>query len=122
MPIRPRGTGWSELQPGVQDAENIAIELYQVLKQAGEKERFVPGGSVSRGYYARQHVDAFPTEVAGLVLVDFSTPEQITEIPGFGYSPVLIKGSILRSDWSGGKRLAIASRWALLSGGCKRHV
>jgi hypothetical protein len=25
-------------------------------------------------FYARQYVDAFPTEAAGLVLVDFSTP------------------------------------------------
>jgi pimeloyl-ACP methyl ester carboxylesterase len=65
-----------------QDAKNIAIELYELLRQAGEREPFVlVAASVAR-FYAEQYINAFPTDVAGLVLVDPSTPEQIAEIPG----------------------------------------
>ena len=58
------GTGWSELQPGVQDAWSIAIELHQLLKQAGEKEPFVLVAASVAGFYARQYVDAFPNEAS----------------------------------------------------------
>ena len=113
------GTGWSELQPGVQDAKNIAIELHQLLKQAGEKEPFVLVAASVAGFYARQYVNDFPRDVAALVLVDSSTPEQIAEIPGSAYSPELIKRKHLevRLEW-----LKEASGWALLSGGCKPEV
>ena len=113
------GTGWSELQPGVQDAKNIAIELHQLLKQAGEKKPFVLVAASVAGFYARDYIDAFPTEVAGLVLVDSSTPEQIAEIPGSEYSPELIKRKHreVRLEW-----WKEASGWALVSGGCKPEV
>lgn len=113
------GSGWSELQPGVQDAKNIAIQLHQLLKPAGEKGPFVLVAASVAGFYARQYVDAFPTEVAGLVLVDSSTPEQIAEIPGSEYSPELIKKKHLevRLEW-----WKQASGWTLLRGGCKPEV
>jgi pimeloyl-ACP methyl ester carboxylesterase len=113
------GTGWSELQPGVQDAKNIAIELHELLKRAGEKEPFVLVAASVAGFYARQYVNAFPTDVAGLVLVDSSTPEQIAEIAGSEYAPELIKRKHLevRLEWC-----KEASGWALLSGGCKPDI
>ena len=113
------GTGWSEIQPGVQDAKNIAIELHQLLKQAGEKEPFVLAAASVAGFYARQYADDFPTEVAALVLVDSSTPEQIAEIPGSEYSPQLInkKHREVRLEW-----WKEVSGWALLRGICEPEI
>lgn len=113
------GTGWSEPQPGVQDARNISEELHLLLKEAGEQAPFVLVGASVAGFYARQYVDRYPTEVAGLVLVDSSTPEQIREIPGSAYSPELIKRKhreVILEWWKE------ATGWALLRGGCDAEV
>lgn len=76
------GTGWSERQPGVRDAGNISQQLHLLLKTAGEKPPFVMVAASVAGFYVRQYLAHYPAEVAGLVLVDSSTPEQIAEIPG----------------------------------------
>jgi pimeloyl-ACP methyl ester carboxylesterase len=113
------GVGWSELQPGVRDAKNISMELHQLLAQAGEKGPFVLVGASVAGFYARQYVDRYPSEIAGLVLVDASTPEQIQAIPGSAYSPELIKRKhreVMLEWWKE------ASGWALLMGDCKVEV
>ena len=109
------GVGWSELQPGVRDAKNISMELHQLLKQAGEKGPFVMVAASVAGFYARQYLDSYPSEVAGLVLVDSSTPEQIQAIPGSGYSEELIKRKhreVMKEWWKE------ASGLALLTGDC----
>lgn len=85
------GTGWSESQSGVRDAINIGQQLHLLLNTAGEKPPFVLVSASVAGFYARVYVDRYPAEVAGLVLVDSSTPEQIVEIPGSAYSPALIR-------------------------------
>ena len=113
------GVGWSELQPGVRDAKNISMELHELLKKAGEKGPFVLVGASVAGLYAREYVDQYPSEVAGLVLVDSSTPEQIQAIPGSAYSAELIKRKhreVMLEWWKE------ASGWALLVGDCKAEV
>ena len=113
------GVGWSELQPGVRDARNISMELHQLLTQAGESKPFVLVGASVAGFYARQYVDRYPSEIAGLVLVDSSTPEQIQAIPGSAYSAELIKRKhreVMLEWWKE------ASGWALLMGDCKADV
>jgi len=113
------GVGWSELQPGVRDARNISMELHQLLNQAGEKGPFVMVAASVAGFYARQYVYRYPSEVAGLVLVDSSTPEQIQAIPGSGYSEELIKRKhreVMKEWWKE------ASGLALLTGDCKVKV
>jgi pimeloyl-ACP methyl ester carboxylesterase len=57
------GVGWSELQPGVRDARNISMELHQLLTQAGESKPFVLVAASVAGFYARQYVDRYPSEI-----------------------------------------------------------
>jgi pimeloyl-ACP methyl ester carboxylesterase len=93
--------------------------LHQLLKQAGEKRPFVMVAASVAGFYARQYVDRFPSEVAGLVLVDSSSPEQLQAIPGSGYSEELIKRKhreVMKEWWKE------ASGLALLTGDCKAEV
>jgi pimeloyl-ACP methyl ester carboxylesterase len=113
------GVGWSELQPGVRDASNISTELHQLLKQAGESRPFVMVAASVAGFYARQYVDRYPSEVAGLVLVDSSTPQQIQAIPGSTYSAELIKQKHREVTLEWWKE---ASGWALLTGECEAAV
>lgn len=113
------GTGWSESQPGVRDANNISQELHLLLKAAGEKPPFVLVSASVAGFYARVYVDRYPAEVAGLVLVDSSTPEQIVEIPGSAYSPALIRQKhreVMIEWWKE------VTGWSLLRGDCKPEV
>lgn len=113
------GTGWSESQPGVQDANNIGQQLHLLLKAAAEKPPFVMVSASVAGFYARVYVDRYPAEVAGLVLVDSSSPEQIVEIPGSAYSPALIRQKhreVMLEWWKE------ATGWSLLKGDCKPEV
>ncbi len=113
------GTGWSELQPGIRDANHIAGQLRLLLQQAGEKGPFVLVGASVGGFYIRQFVATYPSEVAGLVFVDSSTPEQIEAIPGSAYSANLIRQKhreVMLEWWKE------ASGWALLAGDCNAEV
>jgi pimeloyl-ACP methyl ester carboxylesterase len=113
------GVGWSEPQPGLRDARNIAMELHQLLIKSGESKPFVLVAASVAGFYARQYVDRYPSEIAGLVLVDASTPQQIQAIPGSAYSAALIKRKhreVMLEWWKE------ASGWALLMGDCKVEV
>jgi len=118
-PYDRAGTGWSESQPGVRDANNISQQLPLLLKAAGEKPPFVLVSASVAGFYAREYVDRYPAEVVGLVLVDSSTPEQIVETPGSAYSPALIRKKhreVMLEWWKE------ASGWSLLKGDCKPEV
>ena len=113
------GVGWSELQPGLRDAQNITDELHLLLQQAGENAPLVLVGASVGGLYARQFVADYPSEVAGLVFVDSSSPEQIYAIPGSAYSAELIRQKhreVMLEWWKQ------ASGWSLLAGDCKADI
>jgi hypothetical protein len=40
-------------------------------------------GHAAGGFYVREYAREFPFEVAGIVLIDSSSPEQIDELPGW---------------------------------------
>lgn len=113
------GTGWSESQPSVQDAINISEQLHLLLKAADEKPPFLLVSASVAGFYGRVYVDRYPAEVAGLVFVDSSTPEQIVEIPGSAYSPALIRQKHREVMFEWWKE---ATGWSLLKGDCKPEV
>ena len=110
------GHGWSEPRSGPHDAETIARELHALLNQAGEKEPFVLLGHSAGGLYIREYARQFPSEVAGAVMIDSSSPRQIDELPGW------------RQDWEADKRnaprqllwerLRVWSGWERLTGNC----
>jgi pimeloyl-ACP methyl ester carboxylesterase len=76
------GLGWSESGPKPRDARQISSELHTLLGEASidEGPNVLVGHSYG-GLYARMYADRYPNEVAGVVLVDSSHPEQFTRSP-----------------------------------------
>jgi pimeloyl-ACP methyl ester carboxylesterase len=110
------GMVWSDPKPGVHDADGIADDLHAALAAAGEKAPLVLVGHSLGGPYIMDYTRKFPDQVAGLVFVDASHPDQIkrfreARIPGTestSLSPVLI---ILKDlSWSGVTRILLNSQ------------
>jgi len=70
------GLGWSEPQPDSSDADHIAANLHQLLAKANITGSVVLMGHSMGGVYIRDYLAHYPVGVAGLVLVDSSTPLQ----------------------------------------------
>lgn len=113
------GLGWSDPQPGARDAIHIAAQLHSLLQQAGEAGPFVMAGASAGGFYVRQYVATYPAEIAGVVFVDASVPEQSEALPGSKDSEARRKQRhhMARVEW-----LKETSGWARLSGQCKGEV
>ena len=76
------GLGWSESSPEPRDARQITGELHTLLKGAADTEGpYVLVGHSYGGLYAQMYAARYSEEVAGLVLVDSSHPEQFTRSP-----------------------------------------
>ena len=70
------GIGWSESADTARDADHIAADLHALLAKAGVRPPFVLVGLSRGGLYIRDYAAHNRGEVAGLVLVDSSTPYQ----------------------------------------------
>lgn len=106
------GHGWSDLRPGPRDADRIVSELHDLLNQAGVERPLVLVGHSAGGLYVREFARRFPAEVAGVALLDASSPRQLDALPGWraayernrrGY-PGRLRWEKLRV-WSGWERL-----------------
>jgi pimeloyl-ACP methyl ester carboxylesterase len=75
------GMGWSERGPEPRDAKQVTGELHTLLKDADTEGPYVLVGHSYGGLYARMYAAQYPNEVAGVVLVDSSHPEQFTRSP-----------------------------------------
>src|SRR5215213_742837 len=75
------GMGWSEPGPEPRDARQISSELHTLLRDADTEGPYVLVGHSYGGLYARMYAARYPNEVAGVVLVDSSHPEQFTRSP-----------------------------------------
>src|SRR5215207_4027128 len=75
------GMGWSERGPEPRDARQVSSELHSLLKGAGTEGPYVMVGHSYGGLYARMYAARYSEEVAGVVLVDSSHPEQFTRSP-----------------------------------------
>jgi pimeloyl-ACP methyl ester carboxylesterase len=73
--------GWSDPTAEPQDAQQSARDLYTALQKAGIQGPFVVAGHSYGGLVVRAFADQYPQEVAGMVLVDASHPDQWTRIP-----------------------------------------
>jgi pimeloyl-ACP methyl ester carboxylesterase len=76
------GLGWSEGGPEPRDARQITSELHTLLANADIPGPYVLVGHSVGGHYARVYADRYPEEIAGMVLVDSSHPEQFERLPG----------------------------------------
>src|SRR4051794_23167552 len=77
------GQGWSDDASHPQDSRAIATDLYALLNAAGEHGPYVLVGHSLGGIYAMTFAAQYPGDVAGMVLLDSSTPEQFTALPDY---------------------------------------
>jgi len=77
------GQGWSEDAVSPRDGVQSAEDLHTLLDVAGEHGPYVLVGHSTGGTYAMTYAARYPQQVAGMVLLDSSSPEQFTQMPAF---------------------------------------
>ena len=71
------GRGWSE-SAAPQDGVAIATDLHTLLARAGEPGPYVLAGHSFGGLYVMTFAARYPDQVAGMVLLDSTSPHQFT--------------------------------------------
>ena len=79
------GEGWSGTGPGAQDGHELATDLHGLLQAANVPPPYVLAGHSVGGAYALVYAARYPRQVAGVALIDSSTPHQfdLADYPGF---------------------------------------
>lgn len=77
------GQAWSDDVTTPQDGVEAAEDLHLLLASAGEEGPFVLVGHSIGGPYAMIYAAQYPEQVAGMVLLDSSSPRQLTDIPSY---------------------------------------
>jgi pimeloyl-ACP methyl ester carboxylesterase len=77
------GQGWSDDLAHPQDGVAVAADLHTLLARAGEHGPYVLAGHSSGGTLALTYAARYATQVAGMVLLDSSSPHQYTDQPDF---------------------------------------
>jgi pimeloyl-ACP methyl ester carboxylesterase len=75
------GVGWSDAQPDQPDSQNIALRLHSLLHNAGIKPPYILVGHSIAGIHVRVYQKMYPNDVAGIVLVDPSHPDEMNRLP-----------------------------------------
>jgi pimeloyl-ACP methyl ester carboxylesterase len=75
------GLGWSRRSRRPRDAQTIAMELRDALREAALEPPYVLAGHSFGGLPVRAFADLYPELTAGLVLVDASHPDQWVRWP-----------------------------------------
>lgn len=74
------GIMWSDAKDSRQDAAAVTEDLHKLLKGAGISDRLVLVGHSIGGPYTRTYVGKYGEQVAGLVMVDPSQPDQVARL------------------------------------------
>jgi len=77
------GQGWSDDVAAPQDGLAVAADLHALLGRAHEAGPYVLVGHSAGGSYAMVYAARYPDEVAGMVLLDSTSPDQFTVLPDF---------------------------------------
>lgn len=85
------GQGWSDDLDKPQDGVTVAADLHTLLDAAGERGPFVLAGHSIGGPYALTYAALYPEDVAGMVLLDSSSPRQFADLPAYGLQYALMK-------------------------------
>jgi pimeloyl-ACP methyl ester carboxylesterase len=75
------GLGYSESSSQPRTSKVIATELHALLQAAGIAPRYVLVGHSLGGFDVRLYASLYPSDVAGMVLVDSSHPAQFDRLP-----------------------------------------
>ena len=70
------GVGWSDPPSSPRTGASVAGDLHEALHGAGVLPPYVMVGGSVGGEYVRIYTARYPTDVAGLVLVDSAVPDQ----------------------------------------------
>jgi pimeloyl-ACP methyl ester carboxylesterase len=92
------GFGWSENDPEPESPQRTAENLHTLLKNAGIEGSFVMVGHSKGGLYVREYAALYPQDVAGIVLLDSSHPDQFVRYPEMlkGDTPILSKMPLIQ--------------------------
>jgi pimeloyl-ACP methyl ester carboxylesterase len=103
------GILWSDPASGSRNATAIAMDLHRLLVSAGEHPPYVLVGHSMGGPYAVSFTQHFGQEVAGLVLVDPSHPQQFVRSAAITGEGAPVVGLMLRVQtwlgWTGMNRI-----------------
>ena len=86
------GIMWSDPRPGPQSGRLVAEDLHNALAAAGELPPFILVAHSIGGPYAMIYTKSYGRDVAGLVLVDASHPDQVERLKSL--TPVTLQGSL----------------------------
>jgi pimeloyl-ACP methyl ester carboxylesterase len=77
------GYGWSDPALSPEDGRAVATNLHALLSAAGVAPPYVLAAHSSGGVYARIFAGMYPTDVAGVVMLDAQPAEVYTDLPGW---------------------------------------
>jgi pimeloyl-ACP methyl ester carboxylesterase len=80
------GVGWSDPPSSPRTSASIVSDLHEALYRAGVLPPYVMAGGSVGGEYVLIYTARYPSDVAGLVLVDSATPDQ--RDPDFMVAPM----------------------------------
>jgi pimeloyl-ACP methyl ester carboxylesterase len=90
------GVGWSDPGPAPRGPLTVAKELHSLLVNAKEIGPYVLVGHSWGGLIARVYASQYPTEVAGMVLVDPTHEDMYWEING----PIVVPRLVTDNEWA----------------------
>jgi pimeloyl-ACP methyl ester carboxylesterase len=85
------GQGWSDDVDEPQDGVTAAADLHTLLDAAGEHGPYVLVGHSIGGPYAMTYAAQYPGDVAGMVLLDSSSPRQFADMPAYPLQYALMR-------------------------------
>jgi pimeloyl-ACP methyl ester carboxylesterase len=75
------GYGWSDMGPLPRTSQRIADELHALLHNTDLPTPYILAGHSFGGYTVQYFASHYPDEVAALLLIDSSHPEQLARLP-----------------------------------------
>ena len=88
------GQGWSNDVATAQDGVAIAADLHTLLERAKEPGPYVLVGHSVGGPYAMTYAARYPNDVAGMVLLDATSPAAFTVLPDFSGTQAMLRRAL----------------------------